>query len=244
MKGTNQMFASVPWRAGVLGVLIASAVSFAQIAPPTPSVQSSDEDKAWATVNGLSAESLNGFLKEFPKGTHSREAAGYLLWDKKLAEIIAGKVRTQDVITNAQFGESWPSWKKADPHTTAQTGGLFLEQTDKETSVGIFRVVGGGATPNEMYMRYTNTFLSCTEKVYLGKVPGHNFSLQQGPFWPPGDGSIVGIRTSGVKASYFDLTFETSDDPLIFGVVGSIGLVHLGGAGKVTLADGKVIVFK
>jgi hypothetical protein len=248
----------LPWNLGasslrlkrtpvLVGVLLVVATTGLAQMRTMPDVATSEEDKAWLKVNGLDAASLSAFLREFPKGVYSQEAEVYLALNKKLADFMGGRIHSQDVITNAQLGGAWSSWKGR--HfanvTAAETGGLFIEQTERDTSIGIFRVVGGGATPNGMYMQSNNTFLSCTKKVYLGTIPGHDFSLRQGPFWPGNDGSIVGINTGGVKASYFDLTFETNtDDTLVLGVVGKIGLVHLGGAGKVTLADGKVLTFK
>lgn len=63
------------------------------------------------------------------------------------------------------------------------------------------------------------------------------------PITPTGDGSILALKTYGVKFSYInDIVFQSAageDGILYFGVVHGVGLVHLHGKGKVIMPDGK-----
>ncbi len=178
------------------------------------------EDTAWSKVDALKKASLERYLKEFPKGTHSDEATRYLAMHKKMSDVKEGKAKLTSGITEEQLGSTWKAWKKQYPYV--ESCGVFVKKTDSGTTMGTFDPVGGGATPS-----------------------GMAFDENQNPMLPTGDGSIVGMKTGGIKMHYLGLVFETPDEQaMIFGVVENVGLVHLGGVGKVTLADGKVIEFK
>lgn len=136
--------------------------------------------------------SLQQFLKEFPKSSHSEEATRYVAMHQTMSDIKEGKRKLTSGITNEQLGPTWQSWKRRYPYV--ESSGIFIERTDTGTTMGIFRPLGGGATPS-----------------------GMAFDENQTPMLPTGTGSIVGIKTGGIKMHYLGLVFETVDEQaLIF----------------------------
>ena len=208
----------------IMGCIV--AISFVAISWATSEEkQKTPEQKAWEDVNSLNKKSLQDFLKNFPDGELTKEARAAIELQDKITGIREGKARDAFTISFDVLGEKWKAWQKRRPEKGVV--GYFAEKGDGMSTIGIFtpKPFSGGKTPGR-------GILSFDERGILVS--------------PTGDGSIVAIRTDGLKLEWFSgLVFETpTEEPIYFAVIEGKGLIHLKGAGKVTLPDGKTTDIK
>jgi len=174
-----------------------------------PDPKQDAEAQAWAKLEEMDAASLEQFLKEFPEGQHAGEAKLYLSLHNKMAAIRAKKAKPSFVIPFEKLGQRWEGWKQRRPEKSAV--GVYCNGS----TIGIFAALG--------CMTISMDWSSM-------------------PITPTGDGSVLAIKTYGVKFSYINsIVFQTAggEEPMYFGVVHGVGLVHLHGKGKVIMPDGK-----
>ncbi len=185
--------------------------------PKTP------EQQAWEKVDSLSKQSVQDFLKEFPVGELAKQAKIAVELQDKLASIKGGKTKGAFTISFAVLGERWKDWQQRNPDKGIV--GHFVKKGEKFNTLGLF-------TPDPLSGGKTDVTFS--------------FDARGIPTSPTGDGSIIAFRTGGIKFELFKgLVFETpADEPIYFAVISGKGLVHLKGAGKVTLPDGKATGLK
>jgi len=209
---------------GIVCCLVAvSAVANTRAAdtekPKTP------EQKAWEEVDSLNKESLQGFLKTFPDGKIAQQAKTAIELQDKVAAIKTGKSKPDFTISLDVLGSRWTAWQKRMPEKGVV--GYFTKKGEGMSTLGWFspEPLSGGKTPG----RGTCSF---DERGILVS--------------PTGDGSIVAFSTDGLKFELFaGLVFETpTEEPIYFAVMDGKGLVHIKGAGKVTLPDGKTTDLK
>ena len=187
--------------------------------PKTP------EQQAWEQVDSLNKESLHDFLQKFPAGDLAEHARVAVELQDKLTGIKAGKEKSVTTISFASLGDTWTGWQKRNPDKGVI--GYFTSKGEKYNELGWFK----------------------PEPLSGGKTSGSNsvsFDARGLMVSPTGTDSIIAFRTGGLKFELFKgILFETpGDEPFYFGVIEGRGLVHLKGAGKVALADGKVIEVK
>jgi hypothetical protein len=181
------------------------------------------EAKAWEKVDSLNKQSLQDFLKQFPDGKYAQEAKLGISLQDKFAAIRDKKSKPAATITFDALGQRWQSWTKRNPDKGVI--GYFAKKGEKFTSLGWFSPLTGGSTPGGNSVSFDGSGVMVS---------------------PTGDGSIIGFRTDGLKYEWLGgVVFQGSgDDPMFFGVLGGTGLVHLSGAGKITLPDGKTVDVK
>jgi len=183
------------------------------------------EQKAWEGVDSLDGESLRQLLQQFPDGDRAGDAKVALELQRTMSSIRAGKSKDRIAISLEVLGQRWKRWQKRNPDKGVV--GYLAQKGPQFNSLGWFSPapLSGGKTPGR------NTF-SFDEYGVLTA--------------PTGDGSVVAFRTTGLKLELFQgIVFETPGaDPMYFGVIEGKGLVHLRGAGKVTLPDGTTVELK
>ncbi len=174
--------------------------------------EQSSEEQAWQQVRRMEAASLANFLVQFSDGKFAPDARLYLSLHKKIEALRAKKEKPAFVIPFTALEPKWSEWKQSRPEKDAV--GMYINGS----TAGVFRSLGSGG-------------ISLDSE---GMVAA-----------PTGDGSILAFRTQGLKYEYASaITFQTSGgmEIIYFGVVHGVGLVHLHGAGKVTMPDGKEVV--
>jgi hypothetical protein len=184
--------------------------------PKTP------EQKAWEEVDSLNKQSLQDFLKSFPEGILAQQAQTAIELQDKLTVLKERKSDTSFTIPLDILGERWKAGQKRIPGKGVI--GYFTKTSEGISKLGWFppKPLSGGKTPHQ------DTYSFDERGILLS---------------PTGNGSIIAFRTHGLKFELLKgLVFETpGDEPMYFGVIEGKGLVHLKGAGKVTLPDGKAI---
>ncbi len=187
--------------------------------PGSPDLQ------AWKLVDSLDAQSLQSFLKQFPQGERSGHAKEALALLGRFAAIRQGGQTEAVLVPSEDLGQTWKDWQKKCPDTGVI--GYFIRKGDKADTLGWFTPgpFSGGKTPARKSYSFDNR----------GVLTG-----------PTGDGSIIAFRTGGLRFELSEgIAFETpGTDPVYFGVWEGRGLVHLGGAGRVTLPNGKSLELK
>ncbi|MGB2937773.1 MAG: hypothetical protein WBD05_06200 [Phycisphaerae bacterium] len=183
------------------------------------------EQEAWEQVDSLSKQSLQNFLKKFPDGKPAQQARTAIELQDKVTTIKEGKSKDDFAISLDVLGERWKAWQKRMPEKGVV--GYFTKKGEGISTLGWF----------------------CPDPLSGGKTPGRgtcSFDERGILVSPTGDGSIVAFSTDGLKFELVSgLVFETAtEEPIYFGVIEGKGLVHLKGAGKVTLPDGKIIDLK
>ena len=182
--------------------------------------QKTPEQQAWEEVDSFNEQSVEEFLQGFPSGELAKQANMALELQRKMMEIRSGKSKSEFVIPFSVLGEQWENWQKRNPDKGVV--GYFAKKGEKYNSLGWFLPdpLSGGKTGGSKTISFDSRGLLTS---------------------PTGDGSIVAFRTGGLQFELFKgLIFKTpGDEPMYFGVVGGNGLVHLSGAGMVTLPDGK-----
>lgn len=197
----------------VIGI---AATSWAadQEKPKTP------EESTWEEVNSLDKQSLQDFLKRFPDGELAKQAKVAKELQDRFSEIKEGKTKRFFRISLDQLSDTWKGWQKRNP--SKGVIGYYTKKGEKYNTLGWFKPgpLSGGKTPGLNTISFDSRGLMTS---------------------PTGEGSIIAFRTGGLKFQLFnDIVFQTpGDEPIYFGVLEGKGLVHLKGAGKVTLPDGK-----
>jgi hypothetical protein len=184
------------------------------------------EAKAWEQVDSLNKQSLQDFVKKFPDGKYAQEAKLGCRLQDKFAAIRAKKSKPAATIPFDVLGQRWQSWTKEYPKRGVV--GYFAKKDKKDeklTNLGFFSPLTGGSTPGGNSVSFDGTGVMVS---------------------PTGDGSIIGFETDGLKYEWLGgVVFQGSgDEPMFFGVLEGTGLVHLSGAGKITVPDGKTFEFK
>ncbi len=176
--------------------------------------EQSNEEHAWNEVQQMEAASLQSFLAAFPNGNYANEAKFYLSLHQKVAAIRSRKEKPVFVIPFALLGARWEGWQQRRPEKSAV--GVYRSHS----AIGIFPVLG-----------------CMTISMDWSAIP----------ITPTGDGSILALKTYGLRFSYINnISFQSGsreEDILHFGVVHAVGLVHVHGAGKVIMPDGKETIF-
>ncbi|HOS97028.1 MAG TPA: hypothetical protein PLR71_00215 [Deltaproteobacteria bacterium] len=185
----------------------------------------SPDRQAWKQVNSLDVQSLQSFVKQFPQGEQTGHAKEALALLERFSAIRQGR-QTETVLVSAEeLGQTWKDWHKMCPDTGVI--GYFVRKGDRSDTLGWFTPgpFSGGKTPARQ---------------------SYSFDKRGVLTSPTGDGSIIAFRTGGLRFElYGGLAFETpGSDPVYFGVWKDRGLVHLGGAGRVTLPNGKSVELK
>jgi hypothetical protein len=208
------------------------------------------EDAAWKALNALELESIRAYLQASPSTTSNRtRALRYYLMQLRMADVRRNAYPREEVIANDALGNAYA--KDTDKEVSA--GGLWL--SPNVTGVGPLALLGGGATKRTTVMGNTN--LGLDDSIKEGGLnstdltgPGWKQMADSGQplkfsIWPhTGDGSVMGFDTGGHNVLMYDWILRSSDGPLVFGIVKSVGIVHLAGAGSLKLSTGKVIDFK
>jgi hypothetical protein len=194
----------------------------------------SPENKAWASVNGIDVKSVEAFLAAYPSATHAQEARVSIALHQRISEIRKADTKALVVIPFEILGKPWNNWK--DPKAEKGILVIWCKENEKGADLGIRY---GGALG--------------TKAVGFDAV-----GLVRAPM---ADGSILGFDTGGSKAQLagsalgFSVVFDNvapttvafqsaPGEVLYFVVVHGVGLVHLHGAGKAFMRDGKVIDLK
>lgn len=191
-----------------------AALAFAFVGMQHPAFCARAEQRraAWKEVKQMETPSLQSFLAVFPNGKYAEAARFALALHKRIAAIRSGKEKSALVIPFAQLGARWEGWKQRRPEKSAV--GVYRNQS----TIGVFPVLG--------CMTLSMDWSSL-------------------PITPTGDGSILALKTYGLKFAYINnIVFQSGsgkDDIIYFGVIYGLGLVHLQGAGKVILPEGKEI---
>ncbi|HVN72531.1 MAG TPA: hypothetical protein VMU10_10975 [Desulfomonilia bacterium] len=179
----------------------------------------SPEKKAWKEVDSLNKKSIQAFIRNYPDADLAKDARVALELQDKFTSIREGKSKDDFTIPSAMLGEKWKAWQKKD--SNKDVIGYFARQKNNFTTQGWFTPapLSGGKTGKRK-------ILSFDERGILVS--------------PTGDGSIIAFRTGGLKFELLNkIVFETpGNDPIYFGVLKGKGLIHLKGAGKITLPDG------
>jgi hypothetical protein len=208
----------------VLCVILVAGMSGTVWAAGGEKLQSPDR-QAWNQVNSLDVQSLRSFLKKFPQGERTGHAKEALALLERFATIRQGRQTDAVLVSAEELGQTWKDWHKMCPDTAVI--GYFIRKGDKTETLGWFNPgpFSGGKT--------------LARKSYSFDKRGVLTS-------PTGDGSIIAFRTGGLRFElYGGMAFETpGNDPVYFGVWEDRGIVHLGGAGRVTLPDGKSVELK
>jgi len=175
--------------------------------------QATPEDLAWDQVDGMEPAALEAFLRKFPNGEHAQKAQIFLSFHKRISALQSKQEQPGFVIPFSEFGERWESWESRRPERSAL--GIFSKKTDTGATLGIFSPLGG---PNTI-----------------------SFDEYGIPVVPTGDGSLVAVRTNGLRFEWVEpVAIETpGDEPLYFAVIRDIGLVYLKGEGTVYLSEGQ-----
>lgn len=175
--------------------------------------QATPEDLAWDQVDGMESAALDAFLKKFPNGKHAEKAQLFVSFHKRISALRNQQEQPGFVIPFSEFGERWESWESRRPERSAL--GIFSKKTDTGSTLGIFSPLGG---PNTI-----------------------SFDEYGIPVVPTGDGSLVAVRTNGLRFEWVEpVAIETpGDEPLYFAVIRDSGLVYLHGAGTVYLSEGQ-----
>jgi hypothetical protein len=176
----------------------------------------------WQKVDSLNRASLQAFLKQFPSGTHAQYGKLALELQNQFAAIRTGKSQPQVLIPLPMLGDRWKNWQQRRPEKSVagyganQSGVLYLM---------FDRALHGGATPG-------------TDSI--------SFDGGGAPASPTGDGSIIAFQTNGARYEYLKgvVITTTGKGTMYFGVWAGKGLVHLKGAGSITLPDGKKVDLK
>lgn len=175
------------------------------------------EQKAWEGVDSLNKESLQDFFKQFPDGELTKRAKVALELQDRFDSIKKGDSKAGFTISKNVLGKDWEIWQEFNPKTGV--GGYSLDNKGRLGGL-LPDPLGGGKT-------YSGARIHEFHRLWA--------------LMPAGDGSIIAFRTGGLKMELFKgIFFETpGNEPIYFGVIAGKGWVHLRGAGKVTLPNGK-----
>jgi len=185
------------------------------------------EDLAWEEVNCLDLPALEAFLQAFPDGEHAEDAQLAKTLQETMAAIRADQLEPKYVVPFAALGDYWQYWKSQAQAEgfTAGILGYFAQPTEIDGQPAISSGI---------------SFLFSIATPYSGSGPGAIlFDAYGNAMCPTNDGSIVAFTTNGLDFGFLgEVVFKTSgDEPIFFGVIDEIGLVHLLGEGEVTFPD-------
>lgn len=181
----------------------------------------SPEETAWNQTDKVADESLQSYISKYPEGAHVKAAKDFLALSKRLQDIAAGTIKPSVVIPFDALGKQWK--------VAGQKEGIAFSynRTEKKGAmVGAF-----WRTPSLDYEGIRSGATGSFSDQYFSRWPEAA---------PTGNGSIVAFDTQGDECPLKTSPIIVSDKGNIvyFGVTEKIGLVHLGGKGKVIFPDG------
>jgi len=182
-----------------------------------------NEETSWAQVKKTNRESLQSFLIAFPDGKYSETARTLVLLLDKMGAIRAGQSRPTAMIAFEKLMPTWRDWKE----TYKNSGGFykFYEQN------GPVRLADTTLIDSQTgAIAYVNSKGSWVGPTADDSIIMFQSKDDKSLNSPDGDYLLCGIRVR-----------VTSQKPMYWGVIDGIGLVHLQGAGEVTVPGAAVM---
>lgn len=234
--------------------------------PPNPQ----DESKAWEQLDVSSVEAIQGYLSTYPNSTNVVPAQFALELQKVVASVKRGEAKPKIVIPFDGLGRHWARSKSASVDYTL-LGILARPQVNENNRYFVFspiahrdiriKLIHGSRMRSKTEFaislpvpffptRHGSIIAYNTGGTKLGMMVQscwveYNGKIRLGYYFDNGIATLMDDQNLNsddfkkISEKYFIET--TGEAPAYFGVVEGVGLVHLKGKCKVTMADGKVV---